>query len=157
MVQMDGPALTVLEGTVTQGVDVLLGLDVLQDWEVEIRMGPKKSITVKKRRNKSGRGYYDGGGGDASSVVIPFATSQRASGMRREERTSNARRHRVSMHSQPARTAPYHHRQQQHKSYYSNLSRKRQDIDDIHDDVEDHYSTTDSDIESDLDLLGRGI
>ena len=123
MVQMDGPALTVLEGTVTQGVDVLLGLDVLQDWEAEIRMGPKKSITVKKRRNKSGRGYY-GGGGDASLVVIPFATWQRASGMRREERTSNARRHRVSMHSQPARTAPHHHRQQQHKSYYSNLSRK---------------------------------
>ena len=154
MVQMDGPALTVLEGTVTQGVDVLLGLDVLQDWEAEIRMDPKKSITVKKRRNKSGRGYY-GGGGDASLVVIPFATLQRASGMQREERTSNARRHRGSMHSQPARTAPYHHRQQQHKSYYSNLSRKRQDIDDIHDDVEDDYSPTDSDIESDLDLLDQ--
>ena len=47
-VQMDGPALTVLEGTVTQGVDILLGLDVLQDWDAEIRMGKQKSITVHK-------------------------------------------------------------------------------------------------------------
>lgn len=64
MVQMDGPALTVLEGTVTKGVDVLLGLDVLQDWEAEIRMGSNKSITVREKKRRGG-----------ASVVIPFATS----------------------------------------------------------------------------------
>jgi len=80
-VQMDGPALTVLEGTVTQGVDILLGLDVLQDWDAEIRMGGKqKSITVHKR----GR----------SGVVIPFASSSIA--MQRH-RSSNTRH----SHSRP--------------------------------------------------------
>lgn len=68
-VQMDGPALTVLEGTVTPGVDVLLGLDVLQDWEAEIRMGSKQSITVKKRRR--GSASFKSGN---SSVVIPFSS-----------------------------------------------------------------------------------
>jgi hypothetical protein len=73
-VQMDGPALTVLEGTVTKGVDVLLGLDVLQDWEAEIRMGPsRKSITV---REKNRRGF---GGPSKVAAVIPFATTGAAS------------------------------------------------------------------------------
>ena len=73
-VQMDGPALTVLEGTVTKGVDVLLGLDVLQDWEAEIRMGPsRKSITV---REKNRRGF---GGPSKVAAVIPFATAGAAS------------------------------------------------------------------------------
>mmetsp|Transcript_26712 Transcript_26712/g.56867 ORF Transcript_26712/g.56867 Transcript_26712/m.56867 type:complete len:765 (+) Transcript_26712:666-2960(+) len=72
-VQMEGPALTVLEGTVTQGVDVLLGLDVLQDWEAEIRMGPNKSITVRKRhgRNCSGGGVATDGA-TTDKLVIPF-------------------------------------------------------------------------------------
>ena len=47
-VQMDGPALTVLENMEMTGIDILLGLDVLQDWDAEIRMGKQKSITVHK-------------------------------------------------------------------------------------------------------------
>ena len=46
-VQMDGPALTVIEDMV-MGIDILLGLDVLQDWDAEICMGKQKSITVHK-------------------------------------------------------------------------------------------------------------
>ena len=71
VVQMDGPALTVLECTVTQGVDVLFGLNVLQDWEADICMGPKKSITLKTKRSMS-RG--SAGSGSGSSVVIPFVS-----------------------------------------------------------------------------------
>ena len=74
-VQMDGPALTVLEGTVTPGVDVLIGLDVLQDWEAEIRMGPRKSITVKRKERRNRNGVCGGSG--SSSVVIPFASDAR--------------------------------------------------------------------------------
>ncbi|KAL3804487.1 hypothetical protein HJC23_002526 [Cyclotella cryptica] len=66
VVQMDGPALTVLEGTVTKGVDILLGLDVLQDWEAEIRMGANKSITVKKKEGGNSRSIGE------NSVIIPF-------------------------------------------------------------------------------------
>jgi len=79
-VQMDGPALTVLEGTVTQGVDILLGLDVLQDWDAEIRMGKKKSITVHKRGN----------GSSGSGVVIPFVSSS-IDLQRRRHRSSDTR------------------------------------------------------------------
>ena len=39
VIEMNGLALIVLEGTVTQGVDMLVGLDVLQDWEATIRIG----------------------------------------------------------------------------------------------------------------------
>ena len=39
---MDGPSLTVLEGTATRGIDVILGLDVLQDWEAEIRVASRR-------------------------------------------------------------------------------------------------------------------
>jgi len=52
-------------------VDVLFGLDVLQDWEAEICMGPKKSITLKTKRSMS-RG--SAGSGSGSSVVVPFAS-----------------------------------------------------------------------------------
>ena len=82
-VQMDGPALTVLEGTVTQGVDILLGLDVLQDWDAEIRMGKQKSITVHKR----GR----------SGVIIPFASSSTTAASNRRHRSSDTRH----SHSRP--------------------------------------------------------
>jgi hypothetical protein len=89
-VEMDGPALTVLEGTVTQGVDVLLGLDVLQDWEAEIRMGAQKSITVKKRRTKSSSSGDKGGGGKSGNnlVVIPFVRGGRkvSASVRSQER-----------------------------------------------------------------------
>lgn len=92
-VQMDGPALTVLEGTVTKGVDVLLGLDVLQDWEAEIKMGPEKSITVKKRRNRNDSPYVDG----REAVVIPFASSRRGA------LPSGARRHSEGRPRSPTR------------------------------------------------------
>ena len=84
IVQMDGPALTVIEGTVTKGVDILLGLDVLQDWEAEIRMGPtrQQSITVKRttRRIMGGTtttysSFSGRGSGTSSTVVIPFVTN----------------------------------------------------------------------------------
>lgn len=81
LVQMDGPALTVIEGTVTKGVDLLLGLDVLQDWEAEIRMGgPIKTITVREKRKSTTmmnrRSEYAVDGDEiADTVVVPFATS----------------------------------------------------------------------------------
>ena len=74
-VEMEGPALTVLEGTVTQGVDVLLGLDVLQDWEAEIKMGAQKSITVNKKRRE--RSYRSGS--EREKLVIPFVNSGHSS------------------------------------------------------------------------------
>lgn len=139
MVEMDGPALTVLEGTVTQGVDVLLGLDVLQDWEAEIRMGPKrKSITVKKRRG-------------GSSVVIPFASPapQYPSGNDRHKARRSvgggARRH-------------HHHRSHLRIATGGNNGHGRHakiEDDDISFDGDEDFSPADSDIESDLDLLDQ--
>ena len=126
MVQMDGPALTVLEGTVTQGVDILLGLDVLQDWDAEIRMGKQKSITVHKRGN-----------GGSSGVVIPFASSSITAASNRRHRSSDTRH----SHSRPT-----HRRRRQINSveeYYP-------------EDQDDYFLTSSaSDIESDLDLLDQ--
>lgn len=63
IIEMNGPALTILEGTVThQGVDMLVRLDVLQEWEATIRMGGcarLSSIAVRKR-------------GRRDPVVLPF-------------------------------------------------------------------------------------
>ena len=76
--RMDGPALTVLEGNgVAKGVDILLGLDALQDWEANISL-PTKSITVKNRNNRIiASSLYGGndytGREDGVSIVIPFA------------------------------------------------------------------------------------
>mmetsp|Transcript_18625 Transcript_18625/g.33705 ORF Transcript_18625/g.33705 Transcript_18625/m.33705 type:complete len:646 (+) Transcript_18625:133-2070(+) len=174
MVQMDGPALTVLEGTVTQGVDILFGLDVLQDWEAEIRMGPRKSITVKKRRNRNS--YSDSG----DSVVIPFASRQSSSARRysrKEERASSSAsrhsdidRHPHRSHSRIAHVTSRHshpssmtHRRHRSNAHNDNFSDFEDDIDNIADEFEDDigdiydddFSPTDSDIESDLDLLDQ--
>ena len=157
MIQMDGPALTVIEGTVTQGVDILLGLDVLQDWDAEIRMGPRKSITVNKRR-----GSADGGG---RTVVIPFASSSAANSYRqrhtpRRRDDGSSRHHRRNHHHKPPRTTS-------HYDYDDDLelSEIEDDYIDIYDilykDVDgddaddDDFSPTASDIESDLDLLDQ--
>ena len=159
MVQMDGPALTVLEGTVTQGVDVLLGLDVLQDWDAEIRMGPRKSITVNKRRGGGTAASSSGSSSSSSSVVIPFAGSSRS--RRYPMRQEEGRRH----HHHSARSTHHHHRHYQgHKTnsnhHYVNLSNFEEEEDFIEDDNEeeendDDFSPTTSDIESDLDLLDQ--
>eukprot|EP00984_Skeletonema_dohrnii_P023516 scaffold12609_cov132-Skeletonema_dohrnii-CCMP3373.AAC.1 len=71
VIEMNGPALTVLEGTVTQGVDMLVGLDVLQDWEATIRMGGSSagmgsSMMVRKRGRKD-------------PVVLPFLVGSSSS------------------------------------------------------------------------------
>jgi len=69
ILQINGPALTVLEGSVTEGVDMLLGLDVLQDWEATIQIGGnarQSSMTVKKR-------------GMSEPVVLPFLVGDSSS------------------------------------------------------------------------------
>ena len=171
-VQMDGPALTVLEGTVTKGVDVLLGLDVLQDWEAEIRMGPKKSITVKKRRNRSG--------GNGSPVVIPFVSNApQTNASRRQQHSRRSMSTSMPLADKPPRssaartsssTASSGHRQQSSShapsksTTHSHHARRKQstssyDFDDFLDEDEDDFedfSPTASDIESDLDLLDGG-
>jgi len=145
-VQMDGPALTVLEGTVTQGVDILLGLDVLQDWDAEIRMGGKqKSITVHKRGSSGGSG-----------VVIPFASSSitAASNRRCNRREDTSTRHHHSRST--------HHRHNKSKAIQDDILSSNFDNDDVQDveiyeeDTDDEdFSPTASDIESDLDWLDQ--
>ena len=124
-VQMDGPALTVLEGTVTQGVDILLGLDVLQDWDAEIRMGKQKSITVHKRGNGSG-------------VVIPFASSSSTTAASNRRHRSSDTRH---SHSRPTHRRRHHH--------INSVEEFPEDQDDH------LLTSSASDIESDLDLLDQ--
>jgi hypothetical protein len=108
---MDGPALTVLEGTVTKGVDVLLGLDVLQDWEAEIRMGSNKSITVREKKRRGG-----------ASVVIPFATSSTtkdaSASLRSSARSSISRK--TSTHSH--HDHPYRHNIKNSNNYFHDAS-----------------------------------
>ncbi|KAL9182945.1 hypothetical protein ACHAXT_004224 [Thalassiosira profunda] len=141
--QMDGPALTVLEGTVTQGVDILFGLDVLQDWEAEIRVGSRKSLTVKKGRNKNG------GGG---SAVIPFARPARR---RHVEETRTARPTRPAFVER--RSHRRHHHSHSKSGGQSNHRRKAitENIVDEEEEEDDDFSPTSSDIESDLDLLDQ--
>ena len=156
-VQMDGPALTVLEGTVTKGVDMLLGLDVLQDWDAEIRMGTSKSITVRKREGRSKHG---------SSVVIPFVNQhgKHSSASRTKERHHG---HDESMHSHQSRARhtshsglstkstarpSSHHGHQSHGN--SKFHRHHHETSSYEDDNE-YFSSTASDIESDLDLLEK--
>lgn len=177
MVQMDGPALTVLEGTVTKGVDVLLGLDVLQDWEAEIRMGSNKSITVREKKRRGG-----------ASVVIPFATSSttkdagaslRSSGGVYTARSSSSRKTSTySHHDHPRRHNIKNSNNYFHDASYSpssddndddmdliendmdlidndidGLDEEEYDEDTDYDDL--FFSPTSTDIESDLDLLDK--
>ena len=146
---MDGPALTVLEGTVTQGVDILLGLDVLQDWDAEIRMGKQKSITVHKR----------GRNGGSCGVVIPFASSSiiAASNRRYTKREDTSTRHHHHSHSRST-----HHRHNKSKAIQDDILSSNFDNDDVQDveiyedDTDDEdFSPTASDIESDLDWLDQ--
>jgi hypothetical protein len=170
---MDGPALTVLEGTVTKGVDVLLGLDVLQDWEAEIRMGSNKSITVREKKRRGG-----------ASVVIPFATSSttkdasaslRSSGGVYTARSSSSRKTSTySHHDHPRRRNIKNSNNYFHDASHSPSSDDNDDdmdliendmdliegFDEEYDDDDTDYddfffSPTSTDIESDLDLLDK--
>ncbi|KAL7482442.1 hypothetical protein ACHAW6_008119 [Cyclotella cf. meneghiniana] len=169
VVQMDGPALTVLEGTVTKGVDILLGLDVLQDWEAEIRMGASKSITVKKKDGRHGRAI------DGNSVIIPFVNhaSGAPSTTEMHRRNSNdfhsngiTNLSRVQQHSHHGRinkkltqSSDRHH--QSHLSHQNSMAsqfhRRHHPHDSLTkpnwDDEDEFFSPTASDIESDLDWL----
>ena len=167
-VQMDGPALTVLEGTVTPGVDVLLGLDVLQDWEAEIRMGSKQSITVKKRE----RGSTSIKSGN-NSFVIPFSSrassSRTSSAQGRQVRggAASRQRHRQDHPSRPRipasdryrRGAPARHHRPSEAARRSAPGPGPADArhTDRDDEEEERYylSPRSSTIESDLDLLDQ--
>jgi len=167
-VQMDGPALTVLEGTVTKGVDMLLGLDVLQDWDAEIRMGADKSITVKKKKGKLQV---------RDSIVIPFVSQHgektrhsnisRTHGMKdgqhdKEHRLhSNAISHQskarqYSASKAPAKSSPHHGRYSRNSSIATRFHRRHHDSETASSEDDDEYfSPTTSDIESDLDMLEK--
>lgn len=158
-VQMDGPALTVLEGTVTPGVDVLLGLDVLQDWEAEISMGQKQSITVKKRRRGSS---FKGGN---SSVVIPFSSrasssSSRASSAQGRQVRGGAASRQRRRHDPPTRPripAGDRYRRGNPPARHPRPSEPDPAVDGEDDDEEERFylSPRSSTIESDLDLLDQ--
>jgi len=168
ILQMNGPALTVLEGTVTEGVDMLLGLDVLQDWEATIQMGGnarQSSITVKKR-------------GMSEPVVLPFLVGD-SSSSKGDGKNERRRRSGGSSGVGAAITSTHHGQQQQHQSrrnpkyqqrhaatktnYQHDHDDRRQqrhiqhDIakDDEVDEEEDLFSPFSSDIESDLDILDQ--
>ena len=161
-VQMDGPALTVLEGTVTKGVDMLLGLDVLQDWDAEIRMGSNKSITVKK---KEGRNKLKGG----SSIVIPFVSQHgekkhHSTGFKSREvdrhYRSDGHSKAISHHSKArhhsqqelAAKASKHHSHSHAHSMAPQSHRQHYKIA-AYEDEDEYFSPTTSDIESELDML----
>jgi len=158
-VQMDGPALTVLEGTVTQGVDILLGLDVLQDWDAEIRMGGKqKSITVHKRGKSVG----------SSGVVIPFASSSitAASNKRYTRREDGDRGHPssdTSTRRHHSRSRSTHRRHNKSTAIQDDILSSNfeanddaQEVEIYEEDTDDEdFSPTASDIESDLDWLDQ--
>jgi hypothetical protein len=148
-VQMDGPALTVLEGTVTKGVDLLLGLDVLQDWEAEIRMGANKSITVKKRQGRNSKSW------DEDSVVIPFV-SHRGDTRKHSNvisHQSKSRHHASTHHHQRSHHSHQHSHQSHHNSMATQFHRRHHHESQTMEDDNDYFSPAASDIESDLDLL----
>lgn len=168
VVQMDGPALTVLEGTVTKGVDILLGLDVLQDWEAEIRVGASKSLTVRKKEGRNGRAL------DGNPVIIPFAdhASEAPSAIKMRRRNDDSYSNAVSDRSRAqhcshhgfinrkiTRTSDYH--QQTYISHQNSMAsqfhRRHHPHDSLTkpnwDDEDEFFSPTASDIESDLDWL----
>eukprot|EP00574_Skeletonema_japonicum_P000317 CAMPEP_0201739418 /NCGR_PEP_ID=MMETSP0593-20130828/45770_1 /ASSEMBLY_ACC=CAM_ASM_000672 /TAXON_ID=267983 /ORGANISM="Skeletonema japonicum, Strain CCMP2506" /LENGTH=783 /DNA_ID=CAMNT_0048233689 /DNA_START=182 /DNA_END=2530 /DNA_ORIENTATION=+ len=160
MVQMNGPALTVLEGTVTEGVDMLLGLDVLQDWEATIQMGGsarQSSITVKKR-------------GMSKPVVLPFLVGGDDSSKGGDGGKDRRRKKNSVSSSTATTTTAYHGRQnqqhhdrrrrqqqrQQHtatKTHHHDKARHEQVEDDDDDDL--FSIILSSDIESDLDILDQ--
>jgi hypothetical protein len=149
LIQMDGPALTVIEGTVTKGVDVLLGLDVLQDWEAEIRIGgPIQTMTVREKKK---------------TVVIPFATSTMNDSSSR--RTSEHGMNRYSSgvgsiardnHEIMSTHDHRHRRYSNDNDTNKGIEYDSNDNDDYDEDDDDPYfSPTLTDIESDLDLLDK--
>jgi len=159
-VQMDGPALTVLEGTVTQGVDILFGLDVLQDWEACVSLGPTKSITVKKRRNRnngivasSRHGSSDCADGD--SVMIPFARPKKT---HHEERVGGkaAERYPHRLHARSrARSHPSSSTAHSRRHHTPNVAYNANNYSKFGIDVDDEDFLGQSDVESDLDLLDQ--
>ena len=152
IIQMNGPALTVLEGTVTEGVDMLLGLDVLQDWEATIQMGGrarKSSITVRKR-------------GVEEPVVLPFLVGGLSEGIKERRRSGGT----TTRHGQQGSSSMRQQQQQQHTAakttrYHSRRHHHQRHIQQQHDDIpkeeddEDDFSPVSSDIESDLDILDQ--
>jgi hypothetical protein len=146
MIQMNGPALTVLEGTVTEGVDMLLGLDVLQDWEATIQMGGsarQSSIAVKKR-------------GMSEPVVLPFLVgggpSKGSSNERR--RSGGGATDAATRHGQQGRRRQQYqqHTAANNKAHHHDRRHQRSIQLDISDEDDSPVS---SDIESDLDILDQ--
>jgi hypothetical protein len=146
---MDGPALTVIEGTVTKGVDVLLGLDILQDWDAEIRIGgPIQTMTVREKKKKK------------KTVVIPLATStmnDSSSSRRTSEHGMNRYSGGIGSIARDNNEimSTHDHR----RRHYSNDNNKGIEYDsndnDVEDDDDPYFSPTLTDIESDLDLLDK--
>ena len=149
LVQMDGPALTVIEGTVTKGVDVLLGLDVLQDWEAVIRMsGPIQTITVREK-TKSTRFNGDE---ISNTVVIPFATPTTYDGSSRRTSGHGMNRYSGGVYIARDNNELLTH---DHRLRYSNNDNNNGIEYDSDDNDDPYFSPTSTDIESDLDLLDK--
>jgi hypothetical protein len=150
LIQMDGPALTVIEGTVTKGVDVLLGLDVLQDWEAEIRIGgPIQTMTVREKKK---------------TVVIPFATSTTNDSSSRRTSEHGMNRYSSGIGSiardNDEIMSTHDHRRRGYSNDNDNNKGIEYDSNDNDDYVEEddddpYFSPTLTDIESDLDLLDK--
>ena len=151
LVQMNGPALTVIEGSVTKGVDVLLGLDVLQDWEAVIRMsGPIQTITVReKTKTKSTRFNGDE---ISNTVVIPFATSTTNDGSSRRTSGHGMNKYSGGVYIARDDSEFFTHDHRLRCSNNDNNNGIEYDSDDNDD---PYFSPTSTDIESDLDLLDK--
>ena len=152
VIEMNGPALTVLEGTVTQGVDMLVGLDVLQDWEATIRMGGSStgmgsSMMVRKCGRKD-------------PVVLPFLVGSSSSrgrvGVKSRHRSAtgagsgSTTHHRSSSSSIPRQQQQRSTAAKSKSSYHYDRRQQQEE-----EEVEHDYSPVTSDIESDLDILDQ--
>jgi len=158
VIEMNGPALTVLEGTVTQGVDMLVGLDVLQDWEATIRMGGSSagmgsSMMVRKCGRKD-------------PVVLQLLVGSSSSsdegrvGVKSRHRSATGAGGGATTHHRSSSSSSIPRRQQQQqrstaaksKSSCHHYDRRQQQEEE---EVEHDYSPVTSDIESDLDILDQ--
>ena len=140
-IEMEGPALTVLEGTVTPGVDMLLGLDVLQDWEATIQIGKRRSCIMVRKR------------GLVDPVVLPFMVESNGGGGDGGGK-QGGRRRRVK-HNVPRYDDEGRDRRRRYRSISKQQKQQQHVIDVKEDDDQDEFSPVSSDIESDLDILDQ--
>ena len=163
------PAITILDNKMEDGVEMLLGMDVLEEWQALICLRDR-TLTVRQ----SGLGRKRGSGGvggsplqqqqdgeSTSDLVIPFVPPQGSDGLARRTRRSKLKdvggsepTMRSTSTASSAMLEPQHSQQQQEPNRSAKKNKPKRPIANFHS-LDDTATSDYSDLESDLDILDK--